>query len=50
MFVTSWKYDPGCSSWIPDPDLDFLPIEDPDLGVKKALDPGSRLPDSDLQL
>ncbi len=25
--------------FIPDPDLDFLPIPDP--GVKKALDPGS---------
>ncbi len=33
--------------FIPDPDLDFLPIPDPDLdftpepGVKKAPDPGS---------
>jgi hypothetical protein len=41
LFLSSRKYDPGCSSRIPDPDLDFLPI--PDLGsrVKKALDPGS---------
>ncbi len=31
--------DPGCSSRIPDPDLDFLPIPDPE--VKKAPDPGS---------
>jgi hypothetical protein len=33
--------DPGCSSRIPDPDSDFLPIPDP--GIKKALDPGSRI-------
>jgi hypothetical protein len=26
---------------IPDPDPDFLPILDPDPGVKKAPDPGS---------
>jgi hypothetical protein len=36
-FLSSRKYDPGCSSWIPD--ADFLPIPDP--GVKKAPDPGS---------
>ncbi len=35
-FLSSRKYDPG--SRIPDPDADFLPI--PDLGVKKAPDPG----------
>jgi hypothetical protein len=34
----SGKYDPECSSRMPDPDLDFLPIPDP--GVKKAPDPG----------
>jgi hypothetical protein len=38
-FLSSRKYDPGCSSRIPDPDPDFLPIPDP--GVKKAPDPGS---------
>ncbi len=37
--LRSRKYDPGCSSRIPDPDADFLPIPDP--GVKKAPDPGS---------
>jgi hypothetical protein len=35
LFLSSWKYDPDCSSRIPDPDL----IPDP--GVKKAPDPGS---------
>jgi hypothetical protein len=41
FFLSSRKYDPGCSSWIRilDPDLDFLPILNP--GVKKAPDPGS---------
>ncbi len=38
-FLSSTKYDPGCSCLIPDPDADFLPIPDP--GVKKAPDPGS---------
>jgi hypothetical protein len=38
-FLSSRKYDPGCSSRIPDPDADFLPIPDP--GVKKTPDPGS---------
>jgi hypothetical protein len=33
------RYDPGCSSRIPDPDPDFLPIRMPDPGVKKASDP-----------
>jgi hypothetical protein len=28
-FLSSRKYDPSCSSWIPDPDADFLPIPDP---------------------
>ncbi len=37
--LSSRKYDPGCSSRIPDPGADFLPIPDP--GVKKAPDPGS---------
>jgi hypothetical protein len=38
-FLSSKKYDPGCSSRIPNPDADFLPIPDP--GVKKAPDPRS---------
>jgi hypothetical protein len=38
-FLSSRKYDPGCSSRIRDPDPDFIPIPDPD--VKKAPDPGS---------
>jgi hypothetical protein len=29
MLLSSRKYDPGCSSQIPDPDLDFLPIPYP---------------------
>ncbi len=29
LFPSSRKYDPGCSSRIPDPDADFLPIPDP---------------------
>ncbi len=29
MSLSSRKYDLGCSSQIPDPDLDFLPIPDP---------------------
>ncbi len=29
LFLSSKKYDPGCSSRIPDPDSDFLPIPDP---------------------
>jgi hypothetical protein len=28
-FLSSRKYDPGCSSRIPDPDADFLSIPDP---------------------
>ncbi len=39
-FLSSRKYDPGCSFRIPDPDPAFLPIPDP--GVKKPPDPGSR--------
>jgi hypothetical protein len=30
-FLSSRKYDPDCSSWIPDPDPYFLPIPDPGL-------------------
>jgi hypothetical protein len=29
LFLSSKKYDLGCSSRIPDPDADFLPIPDP---------------------
>jgi hypothetical protein len=36
LFLSSRKYDPGYSSRIPVPDLDFVPIPDP--GVKKAPD------------
>ena len=44
-FLSSKKYDPGCSSRIPDPDADFLPSRIPDPGVKKhpIPDPGSRI-------
>jgi hypothetical protein len=36
VFLSSWKYDPGCSSWVR---ILILPIPDP--GVKKAPDHGS---------
>jgi hypothetical protein len=42
-FLSSIKYDPGCSSRIPDPDPYFYPSRIPDPGVKKAPDPGSRI-------
>ncbi len=42
-FLSSKKYDPGCSSRIPDPDADFLPSRIPDPGVKKVPNPGSLL-------
>ncbi len=42
-FLSSKKYDPSCSSRIPDPDADFLPSRIPDPGVKKAPNPGSRI-------
>ena len=48
-FLSSKKYDPGCSSRIPDPDADFLPSLIPDPGVKKVPNPGSRIPDPDPQ-
>jgi hypothetical protein len=38
-FLSSRKYDPGCSSRIPDPDADFYPSPIPDPGVKNAPDP-----------
>jgi hypothetical protein len=42
-FLSSRKYDPGCSSRIPDPDADFIPSRIPDPGVKRhpIPDPGS---------
>ncbi len=40
-FLSSWKYDPGCSSRIPDPDADFLPILDPRSRGQKGT--GSRI-------
>jgi hypothetical protein len=42
-FLSSKKYDPGCSSRIPDPDADFLLSRIPDPGVKRypIPDPGS---------
>ncbi len=33
-FLSSKKYDPGCSSRIPDPDADFLPSRIPDPGSR----------------
>jgi hypothetical protein len=36
-------HDPGCSSRIPDPYLDFYPSRIRDQGVKKAPDSGSRI-------
>ncbi len=45
--LSSRKYDPGCSSWIPDPDTDFLPI--PDSGSRGQKVIGSRIPDPDPQ-
>jgi len=41
-YLSSRKYDPGCSSRIPDPDADFLPIPDPGSRGQKTPDPGSR--------
>jgi hypothetical protein len=40
-FVSSKKYDAGCSSRITDPDADFLPSRILDPRVKKAPNPGS---------
>ncbi len=42
-FLSSRKYDPGCSSWILDPDPYFLPISDPGSPRTrgKTPDPGS---------
>jgi hypothetical protein len=40
-FLSSRKYDTGCSSQIPDADPDFLLIPDPGSRGQKAPDPGS---------
>jgi hypothetical protein len=40
-FLSSRKYDPGCSSRIPAPDADFLPIPDP--GSRGHKSTGSRI-------
>jgi len=42
-FLSSKKYDPGCSSRISDPDADFFPSRIPDPGVKKTPNPGFRI-------
>ncbi len=39
-FLSSRKYDPGCSFQIPDPDPDFLPIPDPGCRGHRIPDPG----------
>ncbi len=43
LFLSTWKYDLGCSSriWIPDPDPEFLPIPDPESGGHKGTGSGS---------
>jgi hypothetical protein len=46
-FLSSRKYDLGCSSRISDPDPDFLPI--PDLGSRIQGSKRHRIPDPDLQ-
>jgi len=40
-FLSSIKYDPGCSSRIPDPDADFLPSRIPGSKRHPIPDPGS---------
>ncbi len=44
-FLSSKKYDPGCSSRIPDPDADFLPSRIPDPGSRGQKGTQSRIPD-----
>ncbi len=48
-FLSSKKYDPGCSSRIPDPDADFLPSRIPDPGPRVQKGTQSRIPDPDPQ-
>ncbi len=42
-FLSSRKYDPGCSSRIPDPDADFYPSRIPDPGSRGQKGNGSRI-------
>ncbi len=42
-FLSSRKYDPGCSSRIPDPDADVLPTPDPGSGSRGQKGTGSRI-------
>ncbi len=42
-FLSFKKYDPGCSSRIPDPDADFLPSRIPDLGSRGQKSTQSRI-------
>jgi hypothetical protein len=46
-FLSSRKHDPGCSSRIPDPDPDFLPIPDPGSRIQGSK--RHRIPDPDPQ-
>ncbi len=46
-FLSSRKYDPGCSSWILDPFPDFLPLPDP--GSRIQWSKRHRIPDPDPQ-
>jgi len=48
-FLSSKKYDPGCSSRIPDPDADFLPSRISDPGSRGQKGTQSRIPDPDPQ-
>ncbi len=41
LFLSSRKYDPGCSSRIPDPDADIIPSPDPGSSGQKGT--GSRI-------
>ena len=43
-FLSSRKYDPGCSSRIPDPDADFYPSRIPDPGYRGQKGTGSWIP------
>ncbi len=44
-FISSRKHYPGCSSRIPDPDADFLPIPDPGSRGQKGIGSGITDPD-----
>jgi hypothetical protein len=45
-FLSSKKYDLGCSSRIPDPDADFLPLSDP--GSRGQKDTRSRIRNTEI--